>query len=269
MREKLPISVHVLTFNSAATLERALRSAEQCAEIIVIDGGSRDATLEIARRYGATIIPQRPPEGQGTLLADFSTARNEGLRHAAQPWILSLDSDEVASPELIAELGRVTAVTEEPAVFLLPRRYVLPDGRTVDYASTYPNERLYFFHRNAVERWIKPVHERPLVKPGIEVRRLRGASLAPLGSPEDFRRKNLQYLRIEIERSRGRGWSHWLIHRVLHTLRSRLIALGKIIWIWLIPRKGVRLPLRYEFLRFWYGWKLVAVTCPLRSPRVH
>jgi hypothetical protein len=82
-------------------------------------------------------------------------------------------------------------------------------------------------------------------------------------SIEEFKTKNLQYIRIEALRSRECGWGHWLRHRVLHTLRSRLIALARILWIWLLPHRGKRLPLNHELLRFWYGWKLITATCPL------
>ena len=51
-------TVGILTFNSAQTLERALESVKDLAEIIICDGGSTDATREIALKYGARIIDQ-------------------------------------------------------------------------------------------------------------------------------------------------------------------------------------------------------------------
>ncbi|MDO8648416.1 MAG: glycosyltransferase family 2 protein [Candidatus Peregrinibacteria bacterium] len=261
--DRLPISVHVLTWNSGATLEKTLNSVRECEEVLVIDGGSTDNTLEIAKRFGATIVQQRSTQDQGKPLTDFSVARNAGLEHATKPWILSMDSDEYASPVLLEEIHAIIE-KGEPCACKIPRRYVLPDGFVVTHATTYPNERLYFFNRDAVTRWIKPVHERPELKPGTKIIRLRGASLAPLGTIEEYRRKNLQYLEIEREKSRGKGWGHWLKYRVWHTFKSRAIALVKLLWIWLLPHRGVRLPLRHELLRFWYGWKLVVTTMPTK-----
>lgn len=262
MSEKLPVSVHVLTWNSGTGLRRALESVKGAAEILVIDGGSTDSTPAIARECGATILPQRD-DGQGTPLQDFAAARNRGLHRATQPWILSLDSDETASPELLTEI-RATISTGIPCACFVPRRYILPDGKMVTHASTYPNARLYFFHRNVVERWAKPVHEKPLLKPRTPVHYFRHGTLAPLGTPEEYRRKNMRYLRLETEKDRGKGWKHWIVHRLLHTLRSRTIAAIKLLWIWCLPHKScVRLPLRHELLRFWYAWRLIVVTCPL------
>jgi len=174
-----------------------------------------------------------------------------------------LDSDEYLSPELQDELRE--AVEGGPAAYYIPRKYVLKGDKIVDHATTYPNERLYFFHRDTVEEWIKPVHERPQLKEGVTTKHCSGASLAPLGTLEDYREKNLRYLQIEVQKSAGKGWEDWLVHRVYHTLRSRLIALVRLILIWLIPRRGTRMPLRQELLRFWYGWKLIVATCPLRK----
>ncbi|MSR87476.1 glycosyltransferase family 2 protein [Candidatus Peribacteria bacterium] len=257
---KLPISVHILTWNSEQTLERAITSVLDCAEVLVIDGGSQDGTVAIAERLGARVIPQRFPGAQGQPLMNFSAARNVGLEHTTQPWVLCLDSDEVMDPEAMKEIQAITTSTNT-AAYLVPRKYVMEDGTVVQRASTYPNMRIYFFHRDAVDGWQKPVHERVRLKPDIVLRRLHAGSLAPLAPLGVFRSKLTQYLKIEVEESRGKGWLHWF-RRIVHTVRSRLIATIRLLWIWLTPGFGARLPLSYEWARFWYGWKLVVMTCP-------
>lgn len=260
MSEKLPVSVHVLTWNSGKTLRKALESVRSCAEILVIDGGSADNTLAIAKEFGARVIPQ---PHQGRSIEDFAAVRNLGLKHATHPWILTLDSDEYASTELLGEIA-ATIRKGTPCACLVPRRYILEDGTIIHYATTYPNERLYFFHRDVVNQWIKPVHERPLLKPGTVVKHFRGASLAPLGSIAEYREKNLRYLQIEMKKSEGKGWGYWLKYRIWHTLRSRMIATVKLIWIWGIPRPGRRLPLKHELIRYWYAGKLIVDTMPIK-----
>ncbi len=261
--EKLPVSVHILTWNSGKTLRAALESVKQCSEIIVIDGGSTDDTVSIAKEFGANVIPQND-DGASKPIDDFAAVRNRGLKASTESWIMALDSDETASPELMEDVKRISA-TDNPIACFVPRRYVLDDGTVVRHATTYPNERIYFFHRDAVDVWIKSVHERVQLKDGVKTKHLKGYSLAPLGTVADYIRKNLQYLQIEAESSKKIGWGHWLIHKVLRTIRSRIIALVRLTLIWVIPRRGKRLPLRQELIRFWYGWKLIVMTCPLRK----
>src|SRR3989344_7446677 len=104
--EKIPCTVAVLTHNSAQTLARALESAKDFAELIVCDGASTDRTLDIARAYGARIIPQdtafQDREGR---ISDFGAVRNQTLKASTQDWFFFLDSDEVLTSELVAEIS--------------------------------------------------------------------------------------------------------------------------------------------------------------------
>jgi glycosyltransferase involved in cell wall biosynthesis len=258
MSDLIPISVHILTYNSGETLENALMSIKDCEEILVIDGGSTDNTLDLASKYNAKVISQ---ETTGRI-NDFSKVRNLALANTSKDWILALDSDEVATVELMESIKEAVK-KNEIAAYNVTRKYTLNDGRVVDFASTYPNKRLYFFHKNAVSKWLKPVHERPELKESVPVYDLEGECLAPLGNNELYWKKNNSYLKLEREKSKNKGWKHWFINRLLHTTRSRAIATARIILIWGIPRKGVRLPLRYEIARLIYGIKLIVVTCPL------
>lgn len=259
---KLPVSVHILTWNSSQTLERAVGSVQECAEILVIDGGSQDETVAIAERLGARVLPQRFPGAQGKPLMDFSAARNAGLEQAMQPWILALDSDEVMSREGMEDIQKILENGEQHAAYWVPRHYLLEDDTVIARASTYPNERLYFFRKDAAERWEKPVHERIRLKEGMAVGRLEHGSFAPLPPLSVFYSKLNQYLRIEVEESKGKGWAAWL-RRVTHTLRGRAVASLRLLKIWTLPGAGKRLPIQYEMARFWYAWKLILMTCPL------
>src|SRR4051794_25174547 len=89
----LPLTVGILTLNEAERLPRALASVSFAAEIIVVDAGSTDRTLEIAAAHGATVIANG-------VTRDFAQARNRVLAVAQHDWILFVDADEVVSPEL-------------------------------------------------------------------------------------------------------------------------------------------------------------------------
>lgn len=85
---KPTLGVQLIVNNEAELLPRCLASLQGADEIIVVDTGSTDQSVEIARRYGATVI-----EAQWN--HHFSDARNTGLSHAASSWILVLDADEI------------------------------------------------------------------------------------------------------------------------------------------------------------------------------
>lgn len=71
-------------------------------EVVVVDGGSKDSTREIARGYGASVI-ERSFDG------NYAAQRNVGLERVRTPWVLMLDADEFVTPEMLPLLDRVTA----------------------------------------------------------------------------------------------------------------------------------------------------------------
>ena len=89
---KLPLSAVLITCNAAASLEQCLASLDFVDEILVVDSGSQDATLEIARRFGARIIEQ-------TWLG-FGPQKCFAVAQAKHDWVLCLDADERVTPTL-------------------------------------------------------------------------------------------------------------------------------------------------------------------------
>ncbi len=258
----IPLSVHVLTFNSGTTLAKALQSVGPVAEIIVMDGGSNDDTLGIAQRFGARVLPQK--DGSEGAITDFAAVRNRALLASTQPWILTLDSDEMLSPALREEIAQIARTSKIPSAFLVARKYLTEDGEIVDRASSYPDERIHFFHHAAVTRWVRPVRERVELLPGVMLRRLQSPCLAPLPTPEEFRRKSERFIRIEVAASRNDGWIRWITRRVAPGVRSMLKTAFRVAGIWLWPREGKRLPWEQEKQLFWYQWRLMTETCPAK-----
>src|SRR6187431_1719217 len=91
------ISVTILTKNSAKTLVAALDSLARFPEVLVVDTGSADATLEIAKKYPNVRLVSEPFQG-------FGKMHNLASERASHDWILSIDSDEFLSWELIEEI---------------------------------------------------------------------------------------------------------------------------------------------------------------------
>lgn len=97
--DRLPISAVVITRDAAKGLAATLASVSFCAEMLVLDSGSADATLEIARAAGAR-VEQQPFLGYGP-------QKRRAVELAAHDWILSLDADEVLDDAAAAAIARL------------------------------------------------------------------------------------------------------------------------------------------------------------------
>src|SRR6266511_1033211 len=90
MKESTAISVLLRTYNSAKTLDRVIGGLGQreLDEVIVVDSGSKDSTLEIAGRHGAKIVIAEGP-------FNYSKSLNLGFKAAKNPWVLVLSSHSI------------------------------------------------------------------------------------------------------------------------------------------------------------------------------
>lgn len=147
MSQPLPISVIVLTFNEQTNLDDCLRSvAGWAGQLVVVDSGSSDGTLAIARRYGATVLHH-----------PFSSHARQwawALANAPRthPWVFGLDADQRITPELRDELARRFARPETLAGlagFYIKRRQIFR-GRWIRHGGYYPKYLLKLFRLDAV-----------------------------------------------------------------------------------------------------------------------
>jgi len=123
----LPLSVSIVCHNNQTTIRRTLDSvAELAAEIVAVDSGSTDLTLELLQRAGARVIHQ-PWLGH-------IRQKQLALDNCTQPWILHLDSDESIEPELRASIIRIIQ-RDDPAIGACAMiRKVWYAGRFLDHA---------------------------------------------------------------------------------------------------------------------------------------
>ncbi|MBS0194214.1 MAG: glycosyltransferase family 2 protein [Proteobacteria bacterium] len=148
-----PISGVVTTFNNAATLEECLASLAFCEEIVVVDSGSTDATLDIARRHGAQIHVQP--------FAGYSAQKQAAIDLAMHDWVLLLDADEaLVDPARALIEQELTAPRAEG--YRLPRREWL-FWRWV-HPRCAPNWQLRLFRHSCARMNEVPVHAEPAVR---------------------------------------------------------------------------------------------------------
>jgi glycosyltransferase involved in cell wall biosynthesis len=148
--KRVTLSVAVITYNEEANIGRLLESTRPADEHVVLDCGSTDRTLEIARTFGAKTFTE---DWKG-----YSAQKNCAIAKATGDWVLSLDADEAVEPELMEEIRRV--IGGNPAVdgYYMPRRnYFL--GRWIRHGGFYPDRKLRLFRRGRGRFGERAVHE--------------------------------------------------------------------------------------------------------------
>jgi glycosyltransferase involved in cell wall biosynthesis len=158
----LPISAVVITKDAAAHLAEVLAAVDFCAERLVLDSGSTDATLDIARTAGAR-IEQQPFLGYGP-------QKCRAVALARHDWILAIDADEVLDGEARSAIRRLD-MSDPHACWALRRRTFI--GRREVRHGAWRNDRvLRLFNRTTAGFKPLPVHEevesgrRPALLPG-------------------------------------------------------------------------------------------------------
>ena len=144
------LSIVIITLNEAANLPRTLRSVSGLGEIVVVDSGSTDGTVEIAEQAGARVFSE-PWKG-------FGTQKNSAIQKAAGDWILSLDADEEVSTELAKEITELLAGEPKFTAYRIPRlNHFL--GTPLRHGGYWPDPKLRLFRRGAASFEERPVHE--------------------------------------------------------------------------------------------------------------
>jgi glycosyltransferase involved in cell wall biosynthesis len=151
------LSVTVITKNEAADLAAALESVRWADEIIVVDSGSSDDTVAIARQFTDRVVV-RDWEG-------YAAQKNLAAALARHDWILSLDADERVTPALASEMRQALAGSTK-AAYRLPR-VTWHLGRWLRSTDWYPDSQLRLYDRTAA-RWMGAyVHESVVVNGNI------------------------------------------------------------------------------------------------------
>jgi len=151
----LPLSVIIITKNEARHIAACLQSVSFATEIIVLDSGSTDGTIEIARQHGAVVHQSADWPG-------FGPQKNRALALATQAWVLSIDADERVTPELRHEMIETLAAPLYAGYFV-PRLSELC-GQPIRHSGWWPDYVLRLFLREQGHFTQVPVHERVEVR---------------------------------------------------------------------------------------------------------
>lgn len=151
--DALPITLAVITYNEAANIARCLDSVPFAAEKLVVDCGSTDDTVAIARSHGARVVDQ---EWLG-----FGAQRNFASTQASHDWILVLDADEFLSRSLVDELRkRLPELLRSQAAGAVLRRSTWYMGAAMRWYRPMVGERVErIYHRQRAHWTNARVHE--------------------------------------------------------------------------------------------------------------
>jgi glycosyltransferase involved in cell wall biosynthesis len=153
MQEKIAVSVVVLTRNEEENIAECLSSVKWADEIIVVDDDSSDRTTEIAKRYtDKVLVKKMDVEGRHRNWA-YAQARNE--------WVLSLDADEMVSPELRREIAQAIE-SDAYTAFSVPLRNFIGDY-WVRYGGWYPASKVRLFKQRKFKYEEVEVHPRVFI----------------------------------------------------------------------------------------------------------
>jgi glycosyltransferase involved in cell wall biosynthesis len=158
------ISVTILTKNSSKYLKEVLDALDAFDEVVVFDNGSCDETLRIAAAYGNVVIHEGKFDG-------FGKTHNIASALAKNEWILSIDSDEVVTPEMCEEV--LSLKLDAGAVYSFPRHNYF-NGRLIKGCGWYPDRQYRLYHRGHTRFTDADVHESIIVK-GMHIVPLKGA----------------------------------------------------------------------------------------------
>ena len=196
---RVPVSVTIITLNEEKNLARALNSVSWAEEILVVDSGSTDSTVETARRMGARVL-SNPWFGYGK-------QKNFAQANAANDWVLNIDADEELSPALSSEIRQALENAGNPgsgvAGYRFPRKTFYL-GRWILHGGWYPNRLVRLVNRRHAS-WTEPgVHEELVVNGGVED--LRGdLNHYTFRSIQDQVLTNLNFARLGSQELRRQG----------------------------------------------------------------
>ena len=151
----MKITATIITLNEERNIARAIESLRCADEILIVDSGSTDRTVELAQNLGARVVEAG--------WRGYAAQKNWAAEQASHDWILSLDADEALSEALEAELWNLKKSGPRRDGYTMPRlaRYL---GRWILHSGWYPDRKVRLYDRRKAG-WVGEfVHESVVVK---------------------------------------------------------------------------------------------------------
>jgi len=216
----MKITATIITLNEERHVARAIESLRCCDEILVLDSGSADRTMELAGKLGARVI-ESPWRG-------YAGQKNWAAEQSAHDWILSLDADEALSEALEGEIWNLKKNGPKFDGYTMPRmaQYL---GRWILHSGWYPDRKVRLYNRQKAQ-WVGNfVHE------SVQVRGRVGHLESNLlhftcDSLSEHLRTMDRYTTLAAEELVSRktplGWSHLILDPAWTFLKTYFVQAG-------------------------------------------
>jgi glycosyltransferase involved in cell wall biosynthesis len=213
------ISVTILTKNSEKYLESVLNSIQSFDEVLIYDNGSTDNTLNIASKFPNVTIFKGPFKG-------FGETHNIASLNARNNWILSLDSDELVSPEMTNEIRNLNL--NEKTVYAFPRHNYF-NNKFIKWCGWYPDVQFRLYNRTKTKFTDAKVHE-SIITANLNTSRLKSPIIHySYASLSDFLNKMQSYSSLFAEQNVKKKSSSpckAVLHGFFAFFKSYIIKLG-------------------------------------------
>jgi len=262
---RLAVSVVILTLNEEMNIRGAIESCAWSDDVCVLDSGSTDRTVEIAREAGGVgarvfVNPFKSFGAQRNWAID-----NIPLKHE---WVFHLDADERFTPELVGEMAEVLARAPSEAGYYVANQMIL-DGAWIKRASGYPAYQMRLFHKGRMRFHDHGHGQREETKGAIGTLKQPYVHYNFSKGLDEWRARHNRYSTLEAQeilaaRSSGAGvsWSGLFSRdaivrrRALKGLAARVPMRAQVRWLHTVFLKGAildgRAGMKYASMLYWY-----------------
>ena len=148
------LSVVVIAKNEEDRIKACLESIKWATEIIVLDNGSIDKTIDIAKKYTDKIFSFDN--------LDFASIRNKGMEKAENEWVIYIDADERILFNLKEEILETIKSNEYSAIAISRKNIIF--GQEEKYGPFWPDWVIRLLKKEDFESWVGKIHEYPKFK---------------------------------------------------------------------------------------------------------
>ena len=205
------LSIVMIVKDEANSLAACLDKVLWADEIIVLDSGSSDNTVEVARKFTDKVFVAEDWQGYGV-------QRQRAQENAACDWVLMIDADEHVTPELSVEIQGIVKANDQFRAYAVP---ILPwcFGRFIRHGGWYPAPKVRLYPRSRARYGDERVHEKLYFDEGMTTKKLKGDLLHfTYRDMEHYLVKSAHYAAEWAEQRKKDGRSATLTQGAIHGL---------------------------------------------------